>query len=431
MNILVIGLTSVGLGGMEYHNLGNYIIIDPFFQLLRKTFPSAEIKTSIQMSEKFNNQYNIISLREKRFWSYGVKTAKHTMNDIFKFFLWRITKKESFLKYSLLLSELNQADLIIDFSGDIYGDNANWRAFLESNAHLFFAKKFNKKTAMIIGSPGAFKKAWRRIIAKYILSKLDLITNREEISTHFLKQIYRINNNNIHTTACPSVLFQGGSIETLSNREDYSLICDNSKRTVGLILCGWNMPVGPYNKWPREDWEFQPFIKLINYIYDSSNYRICLMSHQNATDIDYNLIAGNDHKIIEKLYDLISDDKKNRVITLNGLYAAEESKAIIGTFDVLISGRIHGAVQGISQTVPTAIIDYGHEPKAHKLRGFAKMYGIEKYVCDPLSGDDLIFKFNELIKYKSEIKSELIERVGFVKKEALKNFELLKELVES
>ena len=32
--------------------------------------------------------------------------------------------------------------------------------------------------------------------------------------------------------------------------------------------------------------------------------------------------------------------------------------------------RIHGAVAALSQSVPTVIIDYGHEPKAHKLIGF-------------------------------------------------------------
>jgi polysaccharide pyruvyl transferase WcaK-like protein len=39
---------------------------------------------------------------------------------------------------------------------------------------------------------------------------------------------------------------------------------------------------------------------------------------------------------------------------------------------MLVSGRVHG----LSQHVPTVIIDY--EPKAHKIMGFAK---VEEYVA--------------------------------------------------
>ena len=59
----------------------------------------------------------------------------------------------------------------------------------------------------------------------------------------------------------------------------------------------------------------------------------------------------------------------DRLFTLNGLYDAAESKRVIGCFDALISGRIHGAVQGLSQGIPTAIIDMAMNREPIKLSG--------------------------------------------------------------
>ena len=59
---------------------------------------------------------------------------------------------------------------------------------------------------------------------------------------------------------------------------------------------------------------------------------------------------------------------------------------------MLVSGRIHGAVAALSQSVPTVIIDYGHEPKAHKLIGFAKVVGVQDFVADPCVFSDLKLK---------------------------------------
>ena len=115
------------------------------------------------------------------------------------------------------------------------------------------------------------------------------------------------------------------------------------------------------------------------------------MSHQNAVTKEGHLIAGNDHRIIKQLLKILGNRfSENQLFTLNGFYDAATSKAIIGNFEILISGRIHGAVQGLSQCIPTLIIDYGHEPKAHKLKGFAQLVGIERYLSNPHDSKDMI-----------------------------------------
>jgi len=430
LNILVIGMTSGSLGGMEFHNLGNFIIVDPLFKLLREHFPDDIIKTSIQLSESFYKKYNLIQLKNKRFWSYGKYTGQESFKDIIRFCIWKIIKNKKILQKSCLLSEILEADLVIDFSGDIYGENAAWTKYLESNLRLYFSIMMKKQVAMIIGSPGPFHKKWKLQIAKYILPKLDLITNREEISTQLLGN-YGILNKNMYTTACPSIFFEKTEQKELEKKLDYSDLFNYKGKTLGIILCGWNLPVGPYNKWPREEWEFKSIIELINHLYLKTEYRICLMSHQNLTDQASKIIFGNDHKIISRIIDLIENTKRDRIFTLKDVYTAAESKAIISSFDILVSGRIHGAVQGLSQNIPTAIIDYGHEPKAHKLKGFAKLYDIEQFVCDPIKSENMISIVDNLISSKDIIRQHLEDHNPIVKEKALLTFKLLQELSQN
>jgi colanic acid/amylovoran biosynthesis protein len=436
MKILIIGLTSSSLGGMEFHNLGNYIIMEPLVDELQKTFPNCEIRTSIQMSDAYCQKWNIVSLRDKRFYTYGLKTGLTTALDIVKVFTWKILSLvrinlKPLLNSSALLKEIYDADLVIDFSGDIYGDNAGWTKYLESNAELIFARILKKKIAMIIGSPGPFKSTWRQVLAKSNLLNIDLLTNREAKSTEFLEFI-GIKGSHVYSTACPSVLFKKEEDENmLSIFGKESLNQKRARPLVGLILCGWNMPKAPYNKWPREDWEFESFIELVNYLANEKNVDVCVMSHQNGTDEQGNLTKQNDHKIIERLFELMGENyDKEKIFTLKGLYTAAQSKAIIGKFDILVSGRIHGAVQGMSQCIPTAIIDYGHEPKAHKLKGFAEIYDVVENVVDPLDVNQMKSVVGKLIDEKDYYKEKLESRVPLVKEMALKNFTLLKELVE-
>lgn len=427
--VFITGLTSTSRGGMEFHNLGNYVIVEPFFEELRKIFPDAELVTTLQLSRDFCERFNVVSRDEQRFWRYGLRTAKATLSDGFRVLLWKVLRLNILLK-SPLLNDLHSADLVIDFSGDIYGDNAKWNKFLEGNARLFYALMLKRPVAMLIGSPGPFESYWRQWMAKRIIPKLDVVTNREPLSTAMLSYI-GIKGTSIRTTACPSVLFKASTFTEGDCESDYDKIARSERPVAGFILCGWNMPVGPYFKWPREDWEFQEFVKAIDYLIQNTEHRICIMSHQNGTDEDGKLIKGVDHRLIERFIEHLGDRvDEDRVYPLKGLYDAGQSKAIISNFDVLISGRIHGAVQALSQSIPSVIIDYGHEPKPHKLAGFARMYGVDDYLVSPNERDSVVSGIAKLMKNKHRMKVDLDERVPIISMKAKENFEILKPLIK-
>jgi len=435
--IFLMGLTSSALGGMEYHNLGNYAIMEPLVIYLKKNFPEAKIVTSIQMSAAFCEKFGVECKREKRFWTYGRETAVVTLKDICRLSIWvcfhylfRMDCK-FMLNKSSLLCEIHHADLVVDFSGDMFGDNSSYSRFLEACAELLFAKILEKPTVILAGSPGPFKKRWRRWLAKLVMNHMDLITNREPLSTELLKKM-GVRDNKMFTTACPAFLFKPKSKdEVWSILQKENIISGNGQPLVGIILCGWNMPNSPYNKIPRNESELLPFVAVIKHLIERMNMRVLLMSHQNRTDEKNRLIRGNDHAIIDQIIRLLENEGYgNRLFTLKDCYDAATSKAIISCFDLLISGRIHGAIAGLSQCVPTVIIDYGHEPKAHKLKGFARLVGLEEYLCDPRDSEGMIQRIEKCWENKDQIHEHLREKIEKIKQRSQWNFELLKTVGE-
>ena len=85
-------------------------------------------------------------------------------------------------------------------------------------------------------------------------------------------------------------------------------ILPKEKPLIGMIICGWNMPQSPFNKIPRDKEELIPFAELINYALNIIDTKILLMTHQNKTDNNGNLIRGNDHEIISQLYSILQSD---------------------------------------------------------------------------------------------------------------------------
>ena len=120
--------------------------------------------------------------------------------------------------------------------------------------------------------------------------------------------------------------------------------------------------------------------------------------------------------------------KARNVYLLEEVYDAWESKAILGQFDMVISGRVHAAVGAMSQSVPTVVLDYGHEPKAHKLRGFTESAGQLKYLAQPDILNDIHSKIFEAWENMDEIKYNLNYNIPTVKEKGKENFTLLRSL---
>ncbi|QIZ85784.1 polysaccharide pyruvyl transferase family protein [Bermanella marisrubri] len=419
---------------MEFGNIGNYYIIEPFMRELHRVFPNASIKTTMQMSERFCEGERVTLLPMNLYYGWtgnDLEIAQEELKLAEAYAESGCLKKET-----PYIQEVMQADLVIDFSGDIWGDNANFLGddrFLVGLIKDRVAQLLGKKVVMLAGSPGPFSNKDNLPFAREVFKCFDLITNREPISIDLLKKD-GFDTSKTLSLACPAFLFdraEGADVDKLLSEEG---LRNKDKPIVGFILCGWNFEVGPFDKENRDDEDFTKFAETVEYLTEELGVRVCLMSHSNGFDIPpapFKLKHGRDYVITKQLEKILDERSISKdFFTLNGVYDTWTTKAIINEFDMLVSGRVHAAVSGLSQSVPTVIIDYGHEPKAHKLVGFAKVAQVEEYVADPCSLTDLKTKVFKCYSQREQYKESLNKRIPVVKKLARQNFEVLKSVLD-
>lgn len=430
MNIFLFGQCTLHWGRMEFGNIGNYYIIEPFIRELHRVFgKNTLIRTTFQLSDRFCNTENIQVVPMDLYYGWNDNDLSNALEElaIAEFY----NKHGYLIKKTPFINEIIDSDLVIDFSGDIWGDNADFLGkdrFLVGLIKDRIAQLFHKKTVMLAGSPGPFHNQKVIEFAKEVYRNFDLVTNREPISRKVLVDS-GFDVSNTLDVACPSFLFEPssiGSIQSVIN--DYHLN-ENGRPKVGFILCGWNFEEAPYDKWPREDKEYEVFVPAIKFLISDLGTDVYLMSHSNGFPIppkEFVLQHGRDYPVIKQLQKvLINNGIEENLYALDGVYDAWDTKAIIKQFDFLVSGRVHGAIAGLSQTVPTVIIDYGHEPKAHKLKGFARVAGVEEYIADPLIIKDMISKIDRCFNHLSEIKKTLEEQIPVVQATARAGFDVL------
>lgn len=434
MNILVIGQCSLHWGRMEFGNIGNYYIIEPFFRELHHCFPGAEIRTTMQMTERFCNAEKITCLPIELYYAWRPNELQLAESEL---------KISETLKADGDCSEttpyldaVKWADLVIDFSGDIWGDNANFLGNDRFKVGLIkdlVAQNLGKPTAMLAGSPGPFSWSETQALAKDVYANFDIVTNREPISASLLAE-QGFDTSKTVDLACPAFLFDPAKPAEIGDmlQSEGLLPQQREKPIVGFIVCGWNFEQGPFDLWPRDDSDYIKFAESVELITEKLGAQVCLMSHANGFDIPpapFRLKHGRDYPISKQLQALLARRGIAKdVICLDGVYNTWQTKAIIGTFDMLVSGRVHAAVAGLSQSVPTVIIDYGHEPKAHKLMGFATVVGVTEYVADPANGNDLSDKIETCWAHRKDIRAFLERRMPEVKELARQNFTRLSSI---
>ena len=430
-NIFVIGQCTLHWGRMEFGNIGNYYIIEPFFRELHRVFPEASIKTTFQMSDEFCNREQIQCVPMEYYYSWDKDYILEAEKELS--IAEQYQSDSDLLVRTPFIDEVLNSDLVIDFSGDIWGKNADLvgpNRFYIGLIKDRVVQLLGKPIVMLAGSPGPFNDDEILPFAKQVFENFSLVTNREPISRGILEH-FGFNTSKVVDLACPAFMFEPASQDKVLPYIKGTPLEHKTKPVVGFVLCGWNMIEGPFN---REDWrddEFEQYVELITHIVNDYKVDICLMSHSNGFILPPNFtpIKGRDYPIVEQLYHILQKtDISDSVYLMDGLYDPKITKGIIANFDMLISGRVHAAVAGLSQNIPTVIIDYGHEPKAHKLQGFARVAAVEQYVANPSSKNDLIKVVDDCWENRDVLSSKLAERNLYIEELIRKNFDLLKEI---
>ena len=436
MNILVTGLCTLHWGRMEFGNVGNYYIVEPFFKQLHRVFPDAQIKTTFQMSETFAREEQIQILNINLYYSWDKDFDNLKAVQLETSYVQEFIKTGKWYHLSPYIKEVLQSDLIIDLSGDMWGDNADIAGENRFEVDLLkiqIAQMLHKKTAMLIGSPGPFNKCSERILklAKTVYANFDYVTNREPFSTkRLLSQGFDLSKTK--NSFCTAFLSKSISDPNLIFKlQDFK----KDQPLVGISICGFNFPTGTYDFWPRPDADFDILCELVEYIISTHHSKIMLLSHNNAFSKDpiFQLKNGRDYFILEKLYNrLITRKKVNpaEILLWDFPIFAPQVKFLIGETDIYISGRAHAAVAAFSQNVPCLILDYLNGPTPQKLKGFAADVGMEKYVTSISNIEKTKILFDELFYNRDKTKAYLLKENLKIKNDINRSFDFLKDIVK-
>ena len=145
------------------------------------------------------------------------------------------------------IDEILKSDLIVDFSGEMWGSHVDCVGDDRFEVGLIknrIAQLLKKKTVMIANSIGPFREDLISF-AKIVFEGFDLVLNREAVSTEIIKK-YGFSTENVKSYACPSFLFEAANDEIVNDVLLEEKISVGDKKTVCIMLCGYNFTTGKY-----------------------------------------------------------------------------------------------------------------------------------------------------------------------------------------
>lgn len=434
MKILVTGQCTLHWGRLENGNIGNYYIIETTFRELHRVFPGAEIVTTFQMTEEFCVRENVSVVPMELFYNWDENDLPNSLLELGIAELFKKTGK--IFSTTPYIDLVLSSDLVIDFSGEMWGyhsDLVGKNRFLVGLIKNRIPQLLGKPCAMLAGTQGKFPDPNIKEFAKEVFQGFNIIANREaETEKLLIKDGFDVSN--LRNYACPAYLFEPYGVEKMYQIYEKEGISNKSRGKVGFIICGFNMLTAPYDKWPRDDNEYTQFAEVIKYLINDLNLSVFLMSHSNGFNLppNFKLTTGRDFPIVKQLYEVVKNCgnvNMEQLRLIEGPYNPWETKAIIGQFDMVISGRLHASVAAISQYVPTVVLMHGQFQKSHKTIGFFDIAGIPECIAYPFTSEEIIEKVKYCWKNKNHIHEHLKKRIPEVKQLAHDSFDALQSIL--
>lgn len=300
-----------------------------------------------------------------------------------------------------VIETIKSCDLFISGGGSLLQDVTSTRSLLYYISLMRMAKFFNKKVMVYANGVGPINGRMNRIWTRRILNKVDLITLRDEDSRIFLEEL-KVDNENIYVTADPVFTLNPTKPDKVINILKKESIPEN-KPLVGVSLRNWR----------DSDNLVVNMAKAIDHIVEKQNVNVILIPMHYPEDLEIS------NKVLDKV-------NNNSTYVLSNKYSVEDIMGIIKKLEMIIAMRLHSLIYAASQGIPMVGIVY--DPK---IEGFLKSVDMD-YMCpaEGIEHQNLIEKIDIVWSNREKLKKNLAKLDEHMKKEALKNTYMAKELLE-
>ncbi len=322
-----------------------------------------------------------------------------------------------------ILREYVESDAVINTGGDNLTEDYGTLSLAFNLNYLLIGLLLKKPVVVYAESIGPFKGTISRLMANFVLNRVDLITIREEISKENLNKI-NVNKPHICITADSAFLLKAVNSTRLTELLTKENITENNRPLVGISISKIISRYG-FSDFEKPEEKYNQYVsvmaKTIEYITENLGATVVIVPHV----IDPR--RNDDRWVADDVCKLVPN--KSKVISIKEDYTPEELKGIIGHCDLFIGARMHATIASTSMLVPTIGIAY-----SHKIYGIVgEMLGQKEYILDvkELTYESLISRIDDVWKNREKIKKQLEIKVPQVKERAMLNGKLVKELLSA
>ena len=312
------------------------------------------------------------------------------------------------------MAAFQEADAVLCLGGDIF--SSTYGNLTRHLAPLEVAASFGKPIILVGHSIDAFLNQSELNAFAKAVKHVQLITVRESLSLKYLKNVKF--GARIELTADPAFCLK----PDVESAEKIFKIYDipREKILVGVA------PSQGISQYSRTDYQNHMDIlqRLLRFLIEKLNCHVILIPH-----VQESYLKNNDRVICELLYRKLGFHKNVTVVGLT--HSAEEIRAIISKFDLMIAERMHAAIASLSQNVPTFVV--GYSVKAEGILGDVFGFNsLEDYMISVKKMDEEKMKkhIKKLLDRRSEVAKHLSKVIPHLKKNAKRNFTLIMEVLE-
>jgi len=311
-----------------------------------------------------------------------------------------------------IMEEFAAADIVLRCPGGSFTDNYGWWGIWQDCLDMFLPRLLGKPAMLCAPSVGPLDSI-HRFVARYVLNRVDLITLREEFSSVELVRM-GVTEPAVGTTGDFVTLLQPAPearIDEIMAAEGL----DGKKPLVSITVIDWHFP-GLADGEARRARYMRTMAGIADYLAEKWQASILFIP------MSYGL--ARETRFIEELTGLMQYPESARILPEG--YSVRELQGIFRRTDFHVGSRVHSVALNAKERVPGIAIAY-----ETKIRGFARMVGMEQYVIDidALEYEQAVEKIDEAWQNRDSISKHLAEVFGDIEKRAFLNAELVMELL--
>jgi colanic acid/amylovoran biosynthesis protein len=398
-NILISNIYS-------WKNKGDAAIVISMLDDIKNQYPNAKLtlstldKEDAQIYGKYEYRLNtylyVVKINDSKFY-----LLSKIIFFLFRVKIFEICSKLGFKPYFLfsnLLSqkirEYNDFDLVVACGGGYLLTRSNGGIFplLVTAYDFYFAKLFKKPYILYNQSIGPLYKKWQFKLIKPFLGDAKKLILREDVS------FKRLNEYNLSNIVLSSDIAFNLGVQSNNILKKYSF--SEANVNFGLTVRNW-LPEDRQKKYEEE------IAKFIETVLSEEEKALFYFIPQ----VIYADMGDDDLVTSRKIFDIISEEYKSRVVIIDMDLHPEKLKYIISQMNYFIGTRMHSNIFALSSLVKTIAIAY--EPKT---TGIMRMLNLSDYVIQMEDVDrDKLYKLFLKIKLDSRYLMKLSEQLKYVK----------------